>query len=112
VNVFKVKLFAYGASGLLGALAGILWAAYGGQGDPLAGNGYELDAVAAAVVGGASLTGGRGSVIGTILGAVLLQTILSSINLTLSSPDIWRGTVVGGVLLFAVLVTAFQQRSR
>jgi ribose transport system permease protein len=112
VNVYKVKLFAYGASGLLGALAGTLWAAYGGQGDPLAGNGYELDAVAAAVVGGASLTGGRGSVIGTILGAVLLQTILSSINLTLSSPDIWRGTVVGGVLLFAVLVTAFQQRSR
>jgi len=112
VNVFKVKLFAYGASGLLGALAGILWAAYGGQGDPLAGSGYELDAVAAAVVGGASLTGGRGSVIGTILGAVLLQTILSSINLTLSSPDIWRGTVVGGVLLFAVLVTAFQQRTR
>jgi ribose transport system permease protein len=112
VNVFKVKLFGYGASGLLGALAGILWAAYGGQGDPLAGNGYELDAVAAAVVGGASLTGGRGSVTGTILGAVLLQTILSAINLTLSSPDIWRGTVVGGVLLFAVLVTAFQQRTR
>jgi ribose transport system permease protein len=112
VNVFKVKLFAYGASGLLGALAGILWAAYGGQGDPLAGNGYELDAVAAAVVGGANLTGGRGSVPGTVLGAVLLQTILSAINLTLSSPDIWRGTVVGGVLLFAVLVTAFQQRSR
>jgi ribose transport system permease protein len=110
VNVFKVKLFAYGASALLGGLAGILYAAYGGQGDPLAGSGYELDGVAAAVVGGANLMGGQGSVIGTILGAVLLQVILSAINLKLSNPDIWRGTVVGGVLLFAVLVTALQQR--
>lgn len=110
VNIFKVKLFAYGASALLGGIAGILWAGYGGQGDPQMASGYELDAVAAAVVGGASLTGGRGSVLGTLLGATLLHTILSAINLTFSSPDIWRGTVVGGVLLFAVLVTALQQR--
>jgi len=110
VNVYKVKLFAYGASAMLGGLAGILWAAYGGQGDPQAASGYELDAVAAAVVGGANLNGGQGSVIGTLLGAMLLQVIFSAINLKLSSPDIWRGTVVGGVLLFAVLVTALQQR--
>lgn len=110
VNVFKVKLFAYGASALLGGLAGVLFASYSGQGDPQLGAGYELDAVAAAVVGGASLTGGRGSVPGTVLGALLLNTILSAINLTLSSPDIWRGTVVGGVLLLAVLVTALQQK--
>src|SRR5207253_2140294 len=95
---------------MLGGLAGILWAAYGGQGDPQAGSGYELDAVAAAVVGGANLMGGQGSVIGTILGATLLHVILSAINLTLTNPDIWRGTVVGGVLLFAVLVTAYQQK--
>lgn len=110
VNVYKVKLFAYGASAVLGGLAGILWAAYGAQGDPQAASGYELDAVAAAVVGGANLMGGQGSVMGTILGATLLQVIFSAINLKLSSPDIWRGTVVGGVLLFAVLVTALQQR--
>ncbi len=110
VNVYKVKLFAYGVSGLLGGLAGILWASYGGQGDPLAGQAYELDAVAASVVGGASLTGGQGSISGTVLGATLLYTIFSAINLTLSAPDRWRGTVVGGVLLFAVLVTAIQQK--
>jgi ribose transport system permease protein len=110
VNVFKVKLFAYGTSGLLGGLAGILFAAYSTQGNPQLGSGYELDAVAAAVVGGASLTGGRGSVLGTVLGALLLNTILSAINLKLDSPSIWRGSVVGGVLLFAVLVSAFQQR--
>ncbi len=110
VDVYKVKLFAYGTSALLGGLAGILWAAYGTQGDPQAGNAYELDAVAAAVVGGANLSGGQGSVAGTILGAILLHVIFSAINLKLSNPDLWRGTVVGGVLLFAVLVTAIQQK--
>jgi ribose transport system permease protein len=110
VNVYRVKLFAYGTSALLGGLAGILWAAYGGQGDPQTGSGYELDAVAAAVVGGANLMGGEGSVIGTLLGATLLHVILSAINLTLSSPDVWRGIVVGSVLVFAVLVTALQKR--
>ncbi|HEV2471899.1 MAG TPA: ABC transporter permease [Chthonomonadales bacterium] len=112
VNVFRVKLFAYGASALLGGLAGILWAGYGGQGDPQAGNAYELDAVAAAVVGGASLMGGQGSIMGTVLGACLLNSIFSAINLTLSEPSLWRGTVVGGVLLLAVLATAIQQRGR
>jgi ribose transport system permease protein len=110
VSVFGVKLFAYGASALLGGIAGVLWAAYGGQGDPLAGQSYELDAVAASVVGGADLMGGRGSVVGTVLGATLLMVIFSAINLTLTKPDLWRGTVVGGVLLLAVLTTAVQQR--
>ena len=110
VNVYRVKLFAYGVSAMLGGLAGILWASYGNQGDPQAGSAYELDAVAAAVVGGANLSGGQGSVAGTILGAGLLHVIFSAINLKLSNPDQWRGTVVGGVLLFAVLVTALQQR--
>ncbi len=110
VSVYRVKLFAYGVSALLGGMAGVLWAAYGGQGDPLAGQSYELDAVAASVVGGADLMGGRGSVVGTILGATLLMVIFSAINLTLTKPDLWRGTVVGGVLLLAVLTTAVQQR--
>lgn len=112
VSVYRVKLFAYGASALLGGLAGILWAGYGGQGDPQTGVAYELDAVAAAVVGGASLNGGQGSILGTVLGACLLHAIFSSINLTLSEPSLWRGTVVGGVLLLAVLATALQQRHR
>lgn len=110
VNVYRTKLFAYGCSALLGGLAGILWAANGGQGDPQSGVGYELDAVAASVLGGANLMGGQGSVTGTVLGACLLHVIFSAINLTLSKPDLWRGTIVGGVLLFAVLVSAIQQR--
>ncbi|MCC6729490.1 MAG: ABC transporter permease [Chthonomonadales bacterium] len=112
VNVYRVKLFAYGMSGCLGGAAGVLWAGYGGQGDPLAGNSYELDAVAAAVVGGASLSGGKGSILGTVLGATLLISIFSAINLTLEKPDLWRGTVVGGILLLAVLVSALRERGR
>jgi ribose transport system permease protein len=110
VNVSRVKLFAYGTSALLGGVAGILYAGYGGQGDPLSGGGYELNAVAAAVIGGANLAGGQGSVIGTLLGACLLNVILSGINLTISNPSLWEGTVVGGVLLLAVLTSALQQR--
>jgi ribose transport system permease protein len=110
VNVGRVKFFAYGTSALLGGLAGILFAGYGGQGDPLSGNGYELNAVAAAVIGGANLNGGQGSVLGTVLGAFLLRVILSGINLTIANPALWEGTVVGGVLLMAVLTSALQQR--
>jgi ribose/xylose/arabinose/galactoside ABC-type transport system permease subunit len=64
---------------------------------------FELNAISAVVIGGAVLTGGRGSVIGTVLGAALLEQILSTINLTLSNPTLWRGMVVGGVLLAAVI---------
>lgn len=110
VSVAKVKLFAYGISALLGGVAGVLYMGYGGQGDPTAGQSYELYAVAAAVVGGASLNGGQGSIPGTVLGACLLNTIRSVILLTLAQPDLWNDTVVGGVLMLAVLTTVFQSR--
>ena len=112
VNVGRVKLFAYGTSALLGGVAGILYAGYGGQGDPLSGGGYELNAVAAAVIGGANLNGGQGSVGGTVLGACLLMVIQNAINLNLDNASRWEGTVVGGVLLLAVLTTALQQRKQ
>lgn len=112
VNVGRVKLFAYGTSALLAGVAGILYAGYGGQGDPLSGQGYELNAVAAAVIGGANLNGGQGSVGGTVLGACLLMVIQNAINLNLTNASRWEGTVVGGVLLLAVLTTALQQRRR
>src|SRR5205807_8865160 len=88
VDVFRAKAFAYGSSAVLGGLAGLLYAAYNRQGDPSAGVGYELNAVAAAVIGGCALTGGQGSIVGTVLGACLLQVILSGINLlpSLSNP--------------------------
>jgi len=112
VNVGRVKLFAYGTSALLAGVAGILYAGYGGQGDPQSGGGYELNAVAAAVIGGANLNGGQGSVSGTVLGAGLLMVIQNGINLNLDNASRWEGTVIGGVLLLAVLTTALQQRNQ
>lgn len=112
VNVFRVKLVAYGVSALLGGVAGMLYMGYDNQGNPVAGQSYELNAVAAAVVGGANLAGGQGTVLGTVLGALLLITIRSVIVLVLPQPDIWDGTVTGGVLLLAVLATALQQRGK
>jgi ribose transport system permease protein len=109
VNVFKTRAFVYGTCSLLGGVAAILYAGYGAQGDPSAGVMFELNAISAAVIGGAILTGGRGSVIGTILGTMLLEWILSIINLTLSNPTLWRGMVVGGVLLVAVIFNQVRQ---
>jgi ribose transport system permease protein len=106
VNVFQVRAFVYGASSLLAGVAAILYAGYGAQGDPSSGVMFELNAISAVVIGGGVLTGGRGSVAGTVLGALLLEWILNVINLNphLSNPTLWRGTVVGGVLLLAVIV--------
>ncbi len=111
VNVYRVKLFAYGAAALLGGVAGILYAGYSTQGDPRNGIGYELNAVAAAVIGGTALTGGQGTVLGTVLGACLLNVILTGLNmLDVPNQSLWQGTVVGGVLLLAVLTSAFRRR--
>jgi len=104
LNVFRVRAFVYGACSLLGGIAGIFYAGYGNQGDPSGGIMFELNAISAAVIGGAALTGGRGSVLGTVLGATLLESILSAINFKLSNPTLWRGTVVGTVLLLAVVL--------
>lgn len=110
VALFRVRAFVYGACSALAGLAAILYAGYGGQGDPQSGVMFELNGISAAVIGGAALTGGRGSVAGTVLGAALLECILSMINLTLSNPTLWRGTVVGGVLLAAVVLNHVRQR--
>lgn len=110
IDVYRVRLFAYGMSALLGGIAGILLAGNDGQAHPSSATGYELDAVAAAVIGGANLNGGQGTILGAVLGTVLLRVIMKVINFLVPQPDQWRGTIVGGVLLLAVLVTALQQR--
>jgi ribose transport system permease protein len=112
VDVFRTRLFVYGMCSLLTGIAAVLNAGYASQGDPDAGLMFELNAISAAVIGGAALTGGRGNVIGTVLGVVLLESILSMINLKLTSPHLWRGLVVGGVLLAAVIFNQVRQRVR
>ena len=71
--------------------------------DPLAGTNLELDAIAAVVIGGASLFGGRGSLIGTLIGVFIMVMMRNGLNLLGVSP-FWQGSAVGGVIIAAVLI--------
>ena len=71
--------------------------------DPLAGNLMELDAIAAVVIGGASLYGGRGSIVGTLIGVLIMVMIRNGLNLLGVSP-FWQGSAIGGIIILALLV--------
>jgi ribose transport system permease protein len=97
VNTGATILTVYAISGLLAGIAGILLTARQAQGDPNAGTGYELDAIAAAVLGGASLFGARGSIVGTFLGVALVQIMTNGLNLLNFDPQVAR--MLEGALL-------------
>jgi ribose transport system permease protein len=111
VNVHAMKTLAYFLCALLGGLSGILDAAYNRVGDPRAGVMYELRAIAAAVIGGASLMGGEGSVMGTILGACIFGVLYNGINIVFTkNASIWENVIVGGSVLIAALIDVIRQR--
>ena len=111
VNVERMKMLAYILSALFAGLAGIIFAGYLKQADPQHGVAYELYAIAAAVIGGCSLMGGEGSVIGTILGSSLLMIIVNAINLTVKkNATLWEGVIVGSIVIAAVAFNALRQR--
>lgn len=88
VPVARVKIIVFGLCGLLAALAGIVHAGQLNQGSPNDGAGYELDAIAAVVVGGTALSGGRGSVLGTVAGALLLGILNNILALNNIDPNV------------------------
>jgi ribose transport system permease protein len=88
VPVTRVKIIVFGISGFLAALAGIIHAGQLNQGSPNDGSTYELDAIAAVVVGGTSLSGGRGSVLGTVAGALLLGVLNNILALNSVDPNV------------------------
>jgi ribose transport system permease protein len=103
VNVGATLLTVYAVSGLLAGIAGILLTARLAQGDPNAGTGYELDAIAAAVLGGASLFGARGSIVGTFLGVLLVQIMTNGLNLLNFDPQVARMLEGALLILFVYL---------
>jgi ribose/xylose/arabinose/galactoside ABC-type transport system permease subunit len=109
----RLKAVAYGLSGMLAALAGILFTGRSGQADPRLGVAYELYAITAAVVGGCSLAGGVGSIRGTVLGLFLIQIVIKGTALVVKVPGVdstqIEGLVLGTVVALAV---AFNQRFR
>ena len=108
IRTDRLKWFAYCTSSMTSALAGILYACYIGTTSPATdGMGYELNGIAAAVVGGCSLTGGIGTVAGVMLGTLFLRVIIDSVaKLFRSQPDLFEGFVVG---MLVVLAVAFNQ---
>ena len=101
----------YAVSGLAAAVAGILMTSRLSNGIPTAGQMYELDAIAAAVVGGASLSGGEGTILGTVLGAIIIATIQNGGNLLGVNPFVLQMTI-GVLIVAAVLVDQMNKRKQ
>jgi ribose transport system permease protein len=111
ISVLRTQMIAYGLCSLLAGLAGILYASYQRQGIPGSGLSYELKAIAAAVVSGCSLSGGQGTVVGAVIGAALLNVILSGISFVIQQgASNWEGTVVGSILLLTAVLNRLQQQ--
>ena len=101
VNTKQVKMLVYSLSGLLAGLSGMATAARLGVAQSTAGIGYELDAIAAVIIGGASVAGGVGTVFGAIIGAAIMGVLKNGLIL-LSVSAYWQQTVIGAVIILAV----------
>jgi ribose transport system permease protein len=109
INVARTKTLVYVISGGCAAVAGLLLMARFASGSPSTGTGYELQAIAAVVVGGTSLTGGRGSVIGTFFGALLIGVLNNVMNL-INIESYTQQIVLGVVILLAVILDQLRRR--
>ena len=101
--VRSVKLWVYSLSGLLAGFAGVLYAAENHQGNPNSGVGYELDAIAAVVIGGTQLSGGKGTIAGTIIGTLMIGVLTNMLRLNNVDSNV-EMMVKGAIILFAVAV--------
>lgn len=106
ININKVKMYVYILSTLLAGLAGIITLSRFNVATPTAGNGAELRAIAGAVIGGASLTGGQGTVFGALLGIILVALVNNALVL-LNVSVYWQSLVTGIVLLVAVIADVY-----
>ncbi|HNP21740.1 MAG TPA: ribose ABC transporter permease [Panacibacter sp.] len=103
INIKKIKVIVYSIAGVLAAVGGILVTSRLDAAQPNAGTGYELDSIAAVVIGGTSLSGGRGTVLGTVLGAIIIGVLNNGLVLLNVSP-FWQQVVKGFVILIAVII--------
>lgn len=103
ININKVKLAVYAIAGALAAMGGIVVTSRLDSAQPNAGISYELDAIAAVVIGGTSLSGGKGSIMGTVLGAIIIGVLNNGLVLLNVSP-FWQQVVKGFVILLAVII--------
>jgi ribose transport system permease protein len=111
INVAFHKTVLYAISGLLSALAAVLLTARLNSAQPVAGTAYELDAIAAAVIGGTSLMGGEGTLTGTLIGALIMGVLRNGLNL-LNVSSYLQQVAIGLVIIIAVFVDMAMKRGR
>jgi inositol transport system permease protein len=103
LNVNQIKIVVYMLAGALAGFGGLLLSSRTIVGSPIAGQGYELDAIAAAVIGGTSTTGGMGKLTGTIIGALMIQVISNGLDM-INVPSYWQQIVKGSIIILAVFI--------
>lgn len=111
INVARVKFLVYTFSGMTAALAGVLLASKLGSANPGQGNGYEFYGIASAVVAGASMAGGNGTVWNTLLGALIISILRSGLNIA-GMPNAWQMVVLGLVIVGVVFIDVMSRREK
>lgn len=109
VRVKRVRTFVYIFAGFCSAIAGLIWASLLQAGTPKVGEGFELDAIAAAVLGGTSLSGGIGTIGGTLIGAFVIGVLVDGMVMIGVSPFLQQ-VIKGAVIVLAVIIDTFQKR--
>jgi ribose transport system permease protein len=109
INIAKVKILVYGFTGMLAALAGTLVASRVSTAMPDAGLGYELNVIAATVIGGTSLSGGKASIIGALIGSIMMTMVNNGLNI-LNISSSWHQIVIGVIILLAVGLDTLSNR--
>jgi inositol transport system permease protein len=111
IDVRRVKLLIYTFSGVLAGLGGVIISGRIGSGNPTLGEGIELDAIAAAVIGGASLAGGVGTVWGAVVGAMIIGSMNTGLDLLNVSP-FWQQVVKGAIIVVAIIIDERKNRGK
>jgi ribose transport system permease protein len=111
VNVDFWKIVVYSVSGGICGIAGLLIASRLNSAQPALGQGYELDAIAAVVIGGTSLAGGTGTILGTIIGAFIMSVLTNGLRI-MSVAQEWQTVVTGAIIILAVYTDILRRRSR
>jgi len=109
IKVDQWKMGIYSLTGFFSGLAGILMASRLNSAQPALGQGYEMDAIAAAVIGGTSLSGGEGTILGTVIGAFIISTLTNGLRI-LGVPQEWQMVVTGAIVIFAVYTDSLRRR--
>ena len=111
VNVKKYKIIIFALCGLCASVAGLIITARLNSAEPLAGQGYEMDAIAASILGGTSMQGGKGNIIGTIIACLILNIMKNGLTLLAISSH-YQEILTGLILLISVLISESEQRRR